>query len=195
MTTLTPVPISNYVKDLTGKKFQMLDVLFPVGKNSGGNMQWACRCDCGTTVVRASAVLQMEDHFSNCGCVTTNATHGKSYTPEYALYQAAKKRAKKRGMGFDLDITDVVIPEKCPCLGINLSTAVDQAQDNSPSLDRIDSSQGYTKDNIWVISYKANRIKNDATPDELLAVANAVAQKTQTPTPEATDDFDPTTDF
>ena len=35
------------------------------------------------------------------------------------------------------------------------------------SLDRIDSSKGYVKDNIWVISHKANSIKNNATLTEL----------------------------
>jgi hypothetical protein len=178
MTTLTPVQISKKVKDLTGQQFQMLTVLFPVGVNSGGNMQWACECKCGNKVVRAGAVLQQNNHLSNCGCVVTNAKHGASYTPEYALYQSAKKRAKRKGTEFSIELEDIVIPETCPCLGINLSTAVDQAQDNSPSLDRIDPLKGYTRDNIWVISYKANRIKNNATKDELLAVAKAVAEKT-----------------
>ncbi len=37
----------------------------------------------------------------------------------------------------------------------------------SPSLDRIDSTKGYTKGNIWVISNRANTLKNDATLSEL----------------------------
>ena len=38
---------------------------------------------------------------------------------------------------------------------------------NSPSLDRLDNNKGYTKENISVISYKANRIKNDASFEEI----------------------------
>jgi hypothetical protein len=40
----------------------------------------------------------------------------------------------------------------------------------SPSLDRIDPSQGYIKGNVVVISHKANRLKNDAGLAELRAL-------------------------
>jgi len=38
---------------------------------------------------------------------------------------------------------------------------------HSPSIDRKDSKKGYTPDNIWVISNRANTLKNDATIQEL----------------------------
>ena len=63
--------------------------------------------------------------------------------------------------------SDVIIPDICPMLGIKLFTGNGVLGDNSPTLDRIDSTLGYTKDNIQVISYRANRIKNDATVEEL----------------------------
>lgn len=44
---------------------------------------------------------------------------------------------------------------------------------NSPTIDRINPKLGYIKGNVWVISNKANRFKNDATLEELeLLVAN-----------------------
>jgi hypothetical protein len=45
------------------------------------------------------------------------------------------------------------------------------------SIDRIDPSKGYTPDNVWLISQRANRIKNDATPEELKLIAEAVAER------------------
>jgi hypothetical protein len=39
---------------------------------------------------------------------------------------------------------------------------------NSPSVDRIDSTMGYTKDNLQIISKRANQFKSDATIDELV---------------------------
>lgn len=50
-------------------------------------------------------------------------------------------------------------------------------EDNSYSLDRIDPNKGYIKGNIWVISLRANRIKNDATVSELRMIADAIEQK------------------
>jgi hypothetical protein len=44
----------------------------------------------------------------------------------------------------------------------------------SPSLDRIKPELGYVPGNIQVISARANVMKNDATPEELLAFANWV---------------------
>jgi hypothetical protein len=44
-------------------------------------------------------------------------------------------------------------------------------RDNSPSLDRIVPEKGYVRDNVLVVSYRANRIKNDATISELQQIA------------------------
>lgn len=84
-----------------------------------------------------------------------------------------KHRAKKRGIPFDLTVDDVVIPDFCPVLGLPLyrNTGGLAQGPNSPSLDRNDPSLGYTKGNVTVISSKANAIKSNATPSELLRVA------------------------
>ena len=49
----------------------------------------------------------------------------------------------------------------------------------SPSIDRIDSTKGYTKDNIQIISWRANRIKNDSTPEELMQIATYMRNLTK----------------
>ena len=41
-------------------------------------------------------------------------------------------------------------------------------------MDRINPTKGYVKGNIWVISLRANRIKNDSTPQELRLIADKV---------------------
>ena len=87
--------------------------------------------------------------------------------PTFEMRRAAKKRARKRGLPFDLKRTDIVIPEYCPVLGIPLFKNAGRVGNNSPTIDRIDPAKGYTKDNILVISYRANKLKGDATLDEL----------------------------
>ena len=58
---------------------------------------------------------------------------------------------------------------KCPVFGTELRRAkgVTSCRKSSPSLDRIDSSRGYTPDNIQILSDLANKMKQNATLGEL----------------------------
>lgn len=64
----------------------------------------------------------------------------------------------------------------CPVFGYSFTTNCKSA-DTSPSLDRIDSSLGYVEGNVWVISTRANRIKSDATLEELKLLVAALEAK------------------
>lgn len=91
-------------------------------------------------------------------------------TEKYML-KNAQSRAKQKGFDFNLTIEDIVIPDVCPVLGIPLvkhfGKGVNRAQPDSPSLDRIDSSKGYVKGNVRVISWRANDLKRNATIEEV----------------------------
>jgi len=95
------------------------------------------------------------------------------------LIRASRHRAKKRGIEHTLLKGDIVIPEMCPVLNVPIyiqqglnEEVVGDKLNYSPQLDRIESSKGYTKDNVIVVSAKANRIKSNASPEEILLVAN-----------------------
>lgn len=92
--------------------------------------------------------------------------------PERILMYSAKQRAKKNNLPFNLSIEDIIIPEKCPLLGIDLILDNDRTQPDSPSLDRLIPDLGYVKGNVLVVSHRANTIKNNATPDELLLLTD-----------------------
>ena len=94
-----------------------------------------------------------------------------------SIYNRLKGSAKKRDIPFDLTITqlnELTFPISCPVLGIPLKFNRGQMQDDSYSIDRIDSTQGYTIDNIRVISWRANRLKNNATNEELIKLAKNI---------------------
>jgi len=102
----------------------------------------------------------------------------KENHPEVTLWSNAKYRAKKDGIDFDISIDDIIVPEYCPYLGIKLTAKKgNKHSDALMSLDRIDSTKGYVKGNVEVISYKANRMKNNATKDELLVFAKNVIKR------------------
>lgn len=88
-------------------------------------------------------------------------------TKEYVMLSAAKHRAKRTGKEFSISITDIIIPEFCPVLGIRLNLENSGTLPDSPSLDRIDSSKGYVQGNIRVISWRANKLKSDASLEEI----------------------------
>lgn len=110
---------------------------------------------------------------------TTNATyHRRKHTNrEVYLWSSAKKRAKVNGWDFDIEVSDICIPDVCPVLGMDLVKGEGRATGSSPSLDRIDSSKGYIKGNVQVISKKANTMKHDATREELVKFAEWVLRE------------------
>lgn len=83
------------------------------------------------------------------------------------LFNTCKSRAKKKGLEFNLEISDIKIPDVCPILGKPLVRCTPYA----PSIDRIDPGVGYVKGNIQVISRLANTMKNNASPEDLRSFA------------------------
>lgn len=172
-----------YYQDLIGKLFGRLTVVEVV--SVGGKMSCLCECSCERgklTRPRLSKVLS--GWTKSCGCLSAerarigNSTHGltRNYksSPRYYLWHGAKTRAKKKNIPFDIIALDIHIPDTCPVLGIPLRV-VPRAlggRDCSPTLDRLRPEKGYVRDNIAVISYRANRIKSDSSPDELRRVAD-----------------------
>lgn len=89
------------------------------------------------------------------------------------LLNVARQRAKARGVEFCITETDLVMPENCPLLGVKLDSYADDV-DVHPSIDRIDPKLGYVPGNVWVISHRANRIKSNASAEELIRIGEAL---------------------
>ncbi len=97
--------------------------------------------------------------------------------PERFLLKSAKSRAKKRGVELTITVHDISIPQSCPIRGVTLKRGTQGNCPDAPSLDRIDPNKGYIPGNVWVISNRANVIKNDGTPEEHEQIAAAVRKK------------------
>lgn len=168
-------PIKYRAEALVGRKFGRLFVISVTHKKKyGRRYRWAlCKCDCGKTKsVRIWHLLH--GGCKSCGCSQGNVVHGlarrgfeKQNKSEYMLWCTAKARAKKKGIPFSIDVTDIKIPDKCPLLGLVLKRNKNKRGPNSPSLDRINPAGGYVLNNVWVISWRANRAKADLSFEEL----------------------------
>jgi len=128
--------------------------------------KWRCICDCGKETLVASGSLT-NNRTKSCGCGQITFKHGKCRTHQYKMWTTSKRRALVAGHEFTIDVDDIVIPEYCPVLGLKLKQGKGKIADNSPSMDRVDNRKGYIKGNVQVISVRANRIKSDASLEEL----------------------------
>jgi hypothetical protein len=109
---------------------------------------------------------------ANCR-ICENKRRKKSYdnNPLTRMFMNAKSRCRQYDIEFNLELTDLQIPEFCPILGIKLELGWRDNYPFAPSIDRIDSTKGYVKGNVAVVSLLANRMKTNATLDQCLAFA------------------------
>ena len=75
----------------------------------------------------------------------------------------SRRRASRKNIPHNITIKDIDIPEVCPILKKPFKVNTRMA----PSIDRVDSSKGYVRGNIKVISVRANNMKADASISEI----------------------------
>lgn len=129
----------------------------------------------------------------NCWSVKKAA----DYRKKWFEYQARLKKSecKRKGLPYDLtpEYLESIWTDTCPIYGVEF-VRFDKSHPHSPALDRLDPSKGYTKGNVVYISARANRIKYDATADELRLVLNFLEGATTIPkgsTPKRVEAPDP----
>lgn len=193
--------------DLTGRTFGRLVVLERRGSNkSGKKPKWLCRCICGNEKVILGHSLKQK-LTQSCGCLNRDyhTKHGiytssvdLSYHIKFVLLKALQNRARRNGYESDLEISDMPeIPTVCPVLGtpLFLRRSIYETRkayknlgkgrgygrrDSSPTVDRFNTNLPYLKkykSNLSIISWRANRIKCDATPEELIKIADYVKSR------------------
>lgn len=93
--------------------------------------------------------------------------HSWLHKKQSNIFYTRRKQAQIKGIEWSLKPNELIWPEICPILGLTLDYTIGNGRkENSPSLDRIDCTKGYTADNVRIISWRANRIKNDGTAEE-----------------------------
>ena len=103
----------------------------------------------------------------------------KEQEPWVLLHHTAKRRASLRNLEYNIDAEYLksIWTDTCPILGIKLESPVGEqglgrgkskagAKQTSHTIDRIDSTKGYIKGNVCIVSFRANIMKSHGTLDE-----------------------------
>lgn len=92
------------------------------------------------------------------------------------IIRSAKSRSKKMGFPSDLDedeLSQQMLTGRCAVTGVPF--LFDKIRGPfTPSLDRIDPSKGYTKDNVRLVSWIFNRIRSDYEEEDVLRFIEAL---------------------
>lgn len=161
----------------------------------GTDRYWTCKCVCGKTVERRDDYLKRcPDNNFSCGCQHSMHILGQKHKLWRGCgdisgfyFAMIKAGAKKRGISFDITIEDMwnLFLEQdgvCMLTGLKLSFKTSYKKRTNPgestaSLDRIDSSKGYTKDNIQWVHKDVNKMKNGYTEERFKEICRLVTER------------------
>ena len=121
-------------------------------------------------------IKQSQEHPKGKVCSRSKC---KQHNPQ-PISEFTKNKTTKDGLGVKIRETitywhkrkhtsweGVEYPKVCPVLGIKLDWGMNGCNNNSPSLDRIDPTKGYIPGNVMTMSQLANKMKSNATPEQL----------------------------
>lgn len=95
------------------------------------------------------------------------------------LYNLARRRSVKHSVSFDLDIgwIEKRLRQGCPIFKVPFNSKESKKEICfTATIDRFYPERGYTKENSFVVSHLANRVKSNATTQQVQAVASWMKQ-------------------
>lgn len=112
----------------------------------------------------------------NCEAKRMEERYKKNPIPQ--MLSNSRIRAKNKNIPYNIatkDINDIWPKDnKCPVLNINFEMGYKnkKTKSHAPSLDRIEPKKGYVKGNILVVCDIVNRLKSDASIEDLRKISN-----------------------
>lgn len=180
---------------MIGQRFGLLTVIEERPPTPAGHSSWLCRCDCGREVTRTSTSIK-RSQFSSCGCWHRCGADNPLYRGVgeisgswfwSVVYRSASGRKSRYAIERKLDIDIHFIWElflkqnrKCALSGVELTfpknNNKEEYKKSTASLDRIDSSKGYTKDNVQWVHKDINKMKNVFSNDYFIKMCTLVSK-------------------
>lgn len=178
-------------QNLIGKKFGRLTII-KYSYTKKRKIYWICKCDCGT-IKSISVWSLLNGATKSCGCLNLDIIHlkkghnhpkstgYKDITGNY--WSGVKSNAKERNLNFSISkeyIWNLYEQQnkKCALSGIPLifsgySSTIEQ----TASIDRIDSNQGYIEGNIQIIHKDINIFKHKIPQEKFIKYCNLIAKQ------------------
>jgi hypothetical protein len=174
--------------DLSGQKFNRLLVLkrsnhFGVGRKK---VYWECKCDCGTLVTAVSSDIR-HGHTKSCGCWNRDQTRHRDITHNPTtttlgfgvaafnrVFKIYQQNARKAGRDFTIsrDVFYKLINQDCYYCGSSPTNMVKNPHKNGHciynGIDRLDSTKGYTEENVVPCCVECNFMKKNMLPEKFI---------------------------
>lgn len=165
--------------NLIGKKYGLLKVIEERPATKAGHITWLCECECGNKVTRTGTSIT-RSKYSSCGCFSRCGKDNPNWEGvgeisaawfHNVVVRAASGRKSRSGITKKLDIDiqyvwDLFLKQerKCALSGLELTfpeKGTNEAHKKATaSLDRIDSTKGYIKNNVQWVHKHVNIMKN-----------------------------------
>lgn len=168
-----------------GDRFGELGVLSEAGKTPDGRIRWSCLCTCGETPIVCSSYLKRKAHKGTRSCGHLgNYKARKLSLDAYFLQRLLKfytRASKKRGLEWNLNENEFLGLTQMACFYCDsppLNTIIRQGKTVFYNgVDRINSDQGYIKENVVSCCGTCNRMKSDLPKAEFLNHIMRIARK------------------
>lgn len=169
--------------DLSGQIFGRWTILRrSENKSSNRQILWICRCECGKEYERTGASLRNGDSKGCKNCCYKD----RERTAIVGQYYYTKRHAEIRKIGFYISIDEYknLLEKqnyKCALTDLPINWAKSRRDymhgGSTASLDRIDSNDDYTIDNVQWVHKDVNRMKWTLSQEEFIEICRLVMIK------------------
>lgn len=148
-----------------------------IGNNLGVSRQRIQQICKKHNIVKPQEIVELTPHGVRKAAFTLSP---ELFSSASLRFSRKKQNSKSQKWGFDIKFEEIVWPTHCPILGIELDyeQIEGRTRDNSVSFDRINPNLGYIPGNVQILSWRANRIKNDGTAEEHLLIHQHMISQT-----------------
>jgi len=168
--------ISIMIKDIKNINFEFIKVIYKTDKRTkAGNVIWETLCCCGKKLFWTKRQIT---RYKSCGCKRIELHRRKVWKGcgeiSGEFFSSIRKNARDRKLEFGItvqDIWDIFLKQdrKCALTGFELKFGNKRLkEETTASLDRIDSSKGYSVNNIQWLHKKVNFMKQQFNQNDFI---------------------------